>query len=279
MESLNHVQLFARADELDGFAGGRPDGEGRAAAGVAVQLGEHHTRDAQRPIKGGGGVHRVLTGHRVHHQQDLRRLHRVADALQLLHQGLIDVQATGRVEKDQVVAVLFGVLDGGLGDVHRIGLPHLKDGDVQLLAHGLQLLNGSGTVDVAGDQQRALALLAHKTGKLGAVGGFARALQTHQHHHTRGLGGDVQLLVLAAHELRQLFVDDLDDHLGGIERLQHVAADGPLGHGFGEVLDHLVADVRFQQRHTHLAHGLLYVPGAQAALAAQALEGRIQFIG
>ena len=279
VEGLDHVQLLARADELDGLAGGRSNGEGRTAAGVAVQLGEHHARDAQRLVKGGGGVHRVLTGHRVHHQQDLRRLHRVADALQLLHQGLIDVQATGRVQKDQVVAVLFGVLDGGFGDVHRIGLSHLKDGNVQLLAHGLQLLDGSGTVDVAGDQQRAFALLAHETGEFGAVGGFARALQAHQHHHARGLGGDVQLLVLAAHELCQLFVDDLDDHLGGVECLQHIAADSPLGHRLGEVLDHLVADVRFQQRHTHLAHGLLHVPGAQAALAAQALEGRIQFIG
>ena len=65
------VQLLAGTHELDGLAGDGPDGEGRAAPGVAVQLGEHHAVDAQCLVKGGGGVDRVLTGHGIHHQQDL----------------------------------------------------------------------------------------------------------------------------------------------------------------------------------------------------------------
>ena len=48
------------------------DGERRAAAGVAVELGEHDAVDAERLVKGGGGVHGVLSGHGVHDQQDLR---------------------------------------------------------------------------------------------------------------------------------------------------------------------------------------------------------------
>ena len=68
MERLDHIQLFAGAHEFDGLAGGGLDGEGRAAPGVAVQLGEHHAVDAQRLVKGGGGVDGVLTGHGVHYQ-------------------------------------------------------------------------------------------------------------------------------------------------------------------------------------------------------------------
>ena len=52
------------------------DGEGRAAAGVAVELGEDHAVDAQLLIEGLGHVDRVLAGHGVHHQEDLLGLDR-----------------------------------------------------------------------------------------------------------------------------------------------------------------------------------------------------------
>ena len=189
------------------------------------------------------------------------------------------MEAAGGVQEHQVVAVLFGVLDARLGDVHGVNLPHLKHGDVELCAHGLQLLDSGGAVHVAGHEKRTLALLAHIAGQLCAVGGLARALQAHQHHHTGALGGDVQLLVLPSHEGAELLVDDLDDHLRGVQGLQHVGAHGPVGDLLGEVLDHLIADVGLQQRHTHLAHGLLHVAGGQPSLAAQAFERGGQFIG
>ena len=88
-----------------------------------------------------------------------------------------------------------------------------------------------------------------------------------------------RLAVGSAHERAQLVVDDLDDHLRGVERLEHVGADGLVGDALGKVLDDLIADVRLEQGHTHLAHGLLDVGRRQAALAAQALEGIIEFIG
>ena len=68
------------------------------------------------------------------------------------------MEPTGGVQKHHVVAVLFGVLHGGFRDVHRVGLAHLKDGDIQLTAHHLQLLDGGGAVDIAGNQKRLPAL-------------------------------------------------------------------------------------------------------------------------
>ena len=189
------------------------------------------------------------------------------------------MESAGGVQEHQVVAVLFGVLHGRLGDVHRIGLSHLEHGDIQLGAHRLQLLDGGGAVDVAGGQQRALALLAHVAGELCAVGGLARALQAHQHHHAGGFGADIQFLGLPAHQGAELLVDDLDDHLGRRQGLQHLPAAGPLGDGLGKVLYHLVADVGLQQGHAHLAHRLFDVALGEAALAAHFLEGGIQFFG
>ena len=189
------------------------------------------------------------------------------------------MQASGGVEEDQVIAVLFCVLDGGLGDIDRVRGAHLEDGDIELRAHGLQLLDSGGTVDITGGEQRALALLAHIGGELCTVGGLARALQADQHHDARRLGADVELAVFAAHEGAQLVVDDLDDHLRRVQGLQHVRADGLGGDGLGKVAHDLIAHVRLKQSHAHLAHCLLDVVLGQPALAAQLLERLIQFIG
>ena len=164
-----------------------------------------------------------------------------------------------------------------LGNFDGVALPLFKDRDIQLPADNLQLTDGRRTVDVAGHQQRALALLLQITRQLAAVGRLARALQTHQHDDRGRLGREVQLLGLAAHQSDELFVDNLDNHLRRGQGLQHVAANGTLRHALDEILDDLVADVRLQQCQADFPHGVLDVGLAQAALAAQALERRIEF--
>ena len=69
------------------------------------------------------------------------------------------MEAAGGVQKHHVVSVLLGVSDGGLGNVYRIGLAHLEDGQIQLLTHNLQLLDGGGAVDITGGQQGPLSLI------------------------------------------------------------------------------------------------------------------------
>ena len=219
MEDLNGVQFLAHADELDGLAGDGLDGERGTAAGVAVQLGQHHTREVQRFVKGAGGIHRVLTDHGVHDQQNFVGVDRCLDVAQLVHQLLIHMEPAGRVQEHQVVAVLLGVCHRFLGDGHRVDLPHLEHRDVQLCAHHFQLLDGSGTVHVAGHQQRSAALLTpEEVGQLGGVGGLTSALETHHHDHRRRGVGVVELGSLAAHESGHLLVDDLDDHLRRSQR-------------------------------------------------------------
>ena len=97
--------------------------------GVTVQLGEHYAGDIQGFVKGLCGVYRILADHGVHHQKDLIGVYRGLHDLELFHQLLVHMQAACSIQKHQVVSVLFCVFDGGLGDVDRITLPHLKDGN------------------------------------------------------------------------------------------------------------------------------------------------------
>ena len=272
MERLDLVELFAGADKFDGLAGHGLDGKRRAASCVAVELGEHDAGDVQILVEGLCRADGVLTGHCVDHEQNFVRVDRGLDGLELVHERLVNVQTACGVEEDHVVAVPHGVSDGCLCDIDRVCLAHFENGNAELSADDLQLLDGGGAVNVAGREQRIFVLLFEQAREFCAVGRFARALQADQHHDGRRLGSDLDLLVLAAHERGQLFVDDLDDHLRGREAFEHVRADAALGRLFDEVLDDLVVDVGLEQRQTDLAHGFLDVGLRQAALAAQLFE-------
>ena len=152
-----------------------------------------------------------------------------------------------------------------------------KDRDTGLLTDDLQLLNGGGTVNIAGDQQRAAALAAVIFAELGGVGGLAVALQAAHHQHGLTLVFQAQVLrLVAAHEIGQLFVDDLDDLLGGGQALHDLLPHGTFRNLGAEVLGDFIVDVGLEQGHAHLAHRGLDVGLVQLALAAQLLENAIQ---
>ena len=67
------------------------------------------------------------------------------------------MEPAGGVQQNGVVAVFAGVAHRVLGDLDRVDLAQGEDGDVQLLAHHLQLGEGGGPVHVAGRQQGPLA--------------------------------------------------------------------------------------------------------------------------
>ena len=198
--------------------------------------------------------------------------------LQLVHEGFIHMETAGGIQKDQIVAVIPGVVDGVFRDFDGIALPLLVNRKAQLSAHHLQLFNGGGPVYVAGGQQGPLAvLLFHIARQLGGGGGFTGALKAHHHYHCGAVVGQRQLGGAAAHEVCQFLIDDFHHLLGRSQAVQHIGTHGPFRHGGHEFLDHLVAYVSLQQRQTDFPHGLPDVVFRQAALAPQALKGRIQF--
>ena len=56
---------------LIGLAGDFLDRQRRAAAGIAVELGEDEAVDLEAPVELGGGLHRVLADHRVGDEEDV----------------------------------------------------------------------------------------------------------------------------------------------------------------------------------------------------------------
>ena len=175
--------------------------------------------------------------------------------------------------------MLFGMLDGGLCDIDRVCRSHLENGDIKLLADRFQLLNGRRAVDIAGGQQRTLALLAHIGGKLCAVCRLTCALKADEHYDARRLRADGQALIFAAHKLYELFVYYFDHLLSRRKRFEHIRTRGTLRYAFGKFLNDLVAYVGLEKRHAHFLHGFLDVGRGQSALAAQLFKGSGQLIG
>ena len=194
---------------------------------------------------------------------------------------LVDVQAPGGVDDEDVLAVALGLVERPRGDVDRVAVGALLVDRRAGLAGDLdELLDGGGPVDVAGgDGDRGLALLAQPAGELGGGGRLAGALQAGHQDHGRRARREGQPRRLPAHQRRQLLVDDLDDLLAGVELALDLHALGALPHAGRELLDDLEVDVGLEQREADLAHrGLDVVVGQRAALA-DAGERALELLG
>ena len=89
-----------------------------------------------------------------------------------------------------------------------------------------ELLDGRGALQVGGDQQRPAALLAAGRRQLAGGGRLARALEADEHQDGRpACSNRIERVAIAAHQLDQLVVDDLDDLLAGPDALSTLGAD------------------------------------------------------
>ena len=189
------------------------------------------------------------------------------------------MQPAGGVQQDVVVAVIFRVRHCLAGNIHRIGGAHFKYRHPCTLPNHLQLRDSGRSVNVARHQQRTVALAFEHAGQLRRMSGFTGTLQTAHHHRAGRMVGGGEADGLTAHKAGQLFVDDLDDHLGRRQAFHHLSAHRACGDCGGEILRHLVVDIRLQQRQAHLAHGLLDIGFGQLAFGTQPLKGCGEFVG
>ena len=147
-----------------GLAGHPGDRQRGAAAGVAVELGQHDAVEADALGERVRGVDRVLADHRVDHEQHLVGVHRVADVGGLLHQLGVDAEPAGGVDDDHVVQPALGLGDRSSRGRPSTGsptpLPGLRREDVDPgpLADDLQLVDRVRALQVGRDQQRRVAL-------------------------------------------------------------------------------------------------------------------------
>ena len=141
-----------------------------------------------------GDVHGVLAGHRVEHQQDVVRLRALADRDELVHQLGVDVQATRRVDDEDVLLLGARHPERPLGDVNGVAVGRLRvDGGAGALADGGELLDGRGALQVAGGERDGLLLPLELHRELRARRRLAGALEAGHEDHRGPLRGEGQV--------------------------------------------------------------------------------------
>lgn len=175
------------------------------------------------------------------------------------------------------------MLDGVLGDLDRVtdAVARLRGVDRHTGAVGddAQLVDGVGALEVTGDKQRGVALALEPEAELSGEGGLTGTLQTREHDHGGRVLGEPQPPGLATEDADKLLVDDLDDLLGGVQRLGDLDAARPLLDVGDESAHDGQRDIGLEQRDTDLAGRGVDVRLGQAALAPEVLESRGKAVG
>ena len=117
-----------------------------------------------------------------------------------------------------------------------------------------------------------------KRASLAGGGRLAGALEAREQDHRRRARRERDADRGAAHQRRELLVDDLDDLLAGIEPADDVGAEAALLDGRREGLDDLEVDVGLEQRETDLAHRAVDVVLGQRPVGAQVRERRLELL-
>ncbi len=275
MEFLQLVHLLAGADQLDRLAGDGAHRERRAAAAVAVHAGQHEAGDADALVEVAGEVDGVLAGQRIGDQQDFVRVGLLLDLGHLGHQRLVDMGAAGGVEDDDVMAAELGRLHGARGDIdRRLAGDDRQRIDAGLLAELAELLLRGRAARIERGHQDLLACRAsvRRLAILPVVVVLPEPCRP-TIMMTTGAGALRSIVdALGAEHLDQLVMDDLDDHLAGLDRLQDLGADGLVAHVVGEGADDFERHVGLEQRTAHLAQRRRDIGFRQRATAGQAVQ-------
>src|SRR5919106_4904310 len=158
MERLEVRRTFPRSGEEHRSPGYGCDRQRGAAPSVAIELRQDEPGRVDLAHEGPRLHHGVLSGHRVAGHQDVVGPDGVLHASRLAHHVLVDVEATGRVNDDDVEALTLRVLQPRLRDLDGV-LAFGDDRYVDLLAERHELVDGSRAPQVGGDEERTLTLL------------------------------------------------------------------------------------------------------------------------
>ncbi len=273
MEGFHLVDFFADTDHLDRAAGDLTHRKGGTTARITINTGQNDTGDADLVGKFLGNVDRVLTGHRIGNQKGLDRVDGITDLGDFAHQFHVDMQTTGGIKNDRVIAFLAAGIHRTFGNRNRF-LAHddRQNAKTVIVGQHFQLLLGGRTIDIKRCQKDFLvALFGQVQRDLGGTGGFTRTLQTdHQDRNRRG-GSEIDFLAFTQHVF-QFVMDDLDDHLARRDRAQNIGTNCTFGGVGDKGFNDRKCDVRLKQGDAYFAHGLLDVGFFQRATFAQLIE-------
>ena len=201
----------------------------------------------------------------------------VADALELGHQLLVDLQAAGGVDDHGVEPLGAGALEPGAHRLDRVGRVGAEDGNVDLRAELLELVDCGRALKVGGDQARLAAAGLELARELGGGRRLARALEPCEQDD--GLALQLELGGLGPEQVGELLVDDLHHLLARVQPLRDLLVECALAHAGDEVVDDVEVDVRLDQREADLAHRPRDRLLVEATALAQAAECRSEPFG
>ena len=280
VEALELLELLAGRRVEDRLAGHRLDAERGAAAGVAVELGHQDAVELGRLGELLGDVDGVLAGHRVDDEEDVVRLRPLLDLGELLHQLGVDVEAAGGVDDQHVEALASAP---GRAPTRRCRRGRGRCPASRRSRRPARRAAATARPRPAAGCRRRRRRRAFSS-PIRCLASFAVAVVLPEPCRPAiritvgGFVGEDELAAGAAHQLRELLVDDLDDHLAGVEALEHAGADRLLADVGDELLGDLEVDVGLEQREADLAHRLVDVGLAQLPARAQVRERALEAI-
>jgi hypothetical protein len=197
----------------------------------------------------------------------------VFDIGRFRHHFFVKRGAAGGVEQHHVVAAEAAGFERTFGDLCR--LLALDDGqgvDADLFAEHRKLLHGGRAAYVEGSHQHLALLRGKAMADLGGGRGLAGSLQADQHDRHRWRRVEIDRIGADAQRFDQLVVNDLDDHLAGRDRLDHLDADGAFLYLIDKGVHDVERHVGLQQHAPHLAQRGIDVGLLQSAAPGQAIE-------
>ena len=250
MERLEILQPLAAADKRDRHADDADHRQRRAAARIAVHLAQDDAGHADPPVELAGALDRVLPGHRVGDVQQVGRLHRRLDRLELVHQLVVDVQAAGGVDDHDVEAAVLRLGQRAGRAPHRIQIARRVEGlHARLLRHDRQLLDRRRAPDVGRHQQRMPALLRQPPSELADVVVLPEPCRPSS-RMTRGRCADGGSPPVVSPNSASISSRTMRTTCwSGVRLFRTVLVDGAIAHPVDERLDDLEVDVRLEQRH------------------------------
>jgi hypothetical protein len=221
VEDVEVVELLAVAGEHHLAAGDLRHRQARAAAGVAVELGQHDAVEADAVEERLRGRDGVLADHRVDDEEHLVGAYGVADVGGLPHQLGVDARGGRRCRRRPrrtagPARARWPRARRRPGRPLRCRARARRPGRRRALPTTCSCCTALGRWRSAATRTGCVPLSLEPAPELAGERRLARALQAREHDHRRRRLRHPQPAGLAAEDVNELLVDDLDDLLAGL---------------------------------------------------------------